>query len=95
MIDKARNPIDPWIFSGGLALMLAGYGLYRLFSPSPHGYLELFIAMPVFCLGLAITGLAFLAERTGKFRGFRIAIGCTLILAAASPFLSIAWLLVQ
>ncbi|MDH5828912.1 hypothetical protein QFW80_00035 [Luteimonas sp. M1R5S18] len=95
MIEESRHPINPWILGGGLALMLAGFGLYKLFSPSPHGYLELLIAMPVFCLGLAFTGLSFFTGHPGRFRPLRIAVGVILVLAAASPVLSLVWLLIR
>ena len=95
MSARTVNPVNLVILSGGLALMLAGYGLYRYFSPSPHGYLEMFFALPVFCLGLAVTGAAFLTETGGRFRPARLLVGWALVLLAASPILSLVWLLIR
>ena len=81
---------NPWLLAGGLALMLSGFGLYHFFNPSPHGYLETFVAQPVFCVGLALTGLSLLV-RPGRLGRVRVAAGGALVLLAASPVLALAW----
>jgi hypothetical protein len=43
--------------AGGVVLVAVGVLAYRWFSPSPHGYLELFYAVPLMALGLLIMGL--------------------------------------
>jgi uncharacterized membrane protein len=40
----------------GVALSVVGVAAWQLFSPSPHGYLELFIALPIVLVGLMTTG---------------------------------------
>ena len=95
MSARTVSPVNLAILGGGLALMLAGYGLYRFFSPSPHGYLEILFALPVFCFGLAFTGTAFLTESGGRFRPARLAVGWTLVLLAASPLLFFVWLFIR
>jgi hypothetical protein len=76
--------------AGGVGTILLGIWLYSFFSPSPHGYLELFVALPVSCLGLACTGAAFLVD-SPHHRVLRQTVGWGLILAAASPlFIAVA-----
>ena len=41
-------------------IIAAGAGLYFLFAPSPHGYLELLVALPICCLGLFLLSLVLL-----------------------------------
>jgi hypothetical protein len=83
------------VLAGGIALMLAGYALYRFFSPSPHGLLEILVALPVFCIGLAFTGISFLTESAPRLRIARRCIGGVLVFLAASPILYLAWLFVR
>ncbi len=86
------NPVVSYkALAAGLLLLLAGYGLYLLFSPSPHGYLETFFAMPVFGLGLATCGLAFLLRRPTHHRPWYW-LGGILVLLGLSPVLLLVWL---
>ena len=95
MSARTANPVNLVILGGGLALMLAGYGLYSYFSPSPHGYLEVVFALPVFCLGLAFTGAAFLTRPGGRFRPARLLVGWALVLLAVSPILFFVWIFLR
>jgi len=90
--QPAKEAVNFPILVGGILLLLAGFGLYRFFSPSPHGYLEMFFAMPVFCLGLATCGVAFLASNFRTPRRPWFWLGCALLVAAASPLLLLVWL---
>ena len=49
-----RNfPIASYLGVGfGLVLACCGAFLLRSASPSPHGYIEIFFAMPTICLGI-------------------------------------------
>lgn len=71
---------------GGIAAVLFGAWLFSFFSPSPHGYLQVFVAVPVVCLGLACAGAAFLVD-SPHYRAVRYTIGGVLLAAAAAPFL--------
>ena len=81
MTGKTR---DSGVVASGAVLILLGVAAYRFFSPSPHGYLELFVAVPmVVCgLGTAGLGLAF-----GAFHRALRVIGWLLIGVAAFPML--------
>ena len=88
----ARPAVNLPTLAWGVALLLAGFGLYHFFSPSPHGYLEIFFAMPVFCLGLAVCGLAFLYSNFKNPRRPGFWLGSALLVAGASPLLVLVWL---
>jgi hypothetical protein len=95
MADNVVAGVNTPVLIGGIALALAGYGLYQFFSPSPHGFLEILVALPVFCLGLAFSGVAFLMERTPQLRIPRLCVGWALVTLAASPILYLFWLFIR
>ena len=75
---------DTWTVACGAAVSIAGIAAYRSFSPSPHGYLELFFAVPTIVAGLGVAGVAL---AFGAFpRPFRVA-GWLLVSIAAIPIL--------
>ena len=92
----SSRPVSPSVnlptLAWGIALLVAGIALYQFFSPSPHGYLEIFIAMPVFCLGLATCAVAFLISSFKAPRRPGFWVGYVLLLAAATPLLLLVWL---
>ena len=94
-VTTARSFINLPVFTGGVALLIAGFGLYLFSSPSPHGFIEIFFALPIFCAGLAFTGAAFLLGPSARLRSIRLFIGWALVLLATSPLLYLAWLFIR
>lgn len=80
-----------WLCSAsGLVVLTAGVLLYRWFSPSPHGYLELFFAIPLVALGLLVVG-AGLAIGWSTIGWALKAIAGLLILAGLVPLALVAY----
>lgn len=86
-----RELTDLSVLLAGIFFLLLGIGLYRLASPSPHGYVEIFFAVPLCCIGLAIIGSSFLMETTGRLKSAKLTIGWLFVLLAVAPFLYLAW----
>lgn len=60
---KAWGKPKPGSWSGlvvGILVLLLGCAVFRLFHPSPHGYGEIFVAVPLMAVGSLILGLSLL-----------------------------------
>ena len=71
----------------GAAATLVGIGVWAWASPSPHGIIELLIALPVIAAGVAVMGLALLASWRQSAWPLRVA-G---ILLASAPVWVLLW----
>lgn len=57
-----RLPTLSWIGAAvGVIVSTLGAAAWFEFSPSPHGYLELFVALPLLAAGVLVTGIAVLS----------------------------------
>ena len=81
------------VLAGGLALaggvlMAIGAALWSFFSPSPHGLLEITMALPLLMLGAALTGGGLIRARLAAPL---VWLGWVLIAAAATPVVLVVW----
>lgn len=72
-------------------VVTAGVLLFRWFSPSPHGYLELFFAIPLIALGFLVVGVG-LAIGWSTIGWALKAVAGLLILAGLVPLALVAYL---
>jgi len=85
MAKSANEPVgNGCLVAWGASVTILGIAAYRFFSPSPHGYLELFIAIPMIVVGLGAAGLGL---AFGTFRTLLRMIGWLLIMLATAPML--------
>src|SRR5262245_14443859 len=66
----------------GAAVTILGAGAWDFFSPSPHGYGELFVALPLLIAGLGTAGVALAIGPFG--RGVRV-LGWVIVAIASVP----------
>lgn len=76
----------------GLLLASGGAFLFRLARPSPHGYIELFFAVPAICVGLFFISASLLFAYHRLHWGLKL-LAAILLAAAVYPSVSIARLL--
>jgi hypothetical protein len=74
--------------TGSLIVGLA-YIAYGFFSPSPHGYGELFIAIPLSAIGFGVIGFVL---SQGPFPRAVHIIGWLILAIASVPIITLVWL---
>jgi hypothetical protein len=86
------KPSAIYLALAGSLIVALGCIAYGFFSPSPHGYGELFIAIPLGAIGFGILGVAF---GLGPFpRAVRI-IGWLALAIASVPIIALVWLVLR
>ncbi|MBV9926928.1 MAG: hypothetical protein JOZ96_18060 [Acidobacteria bacterium] len=76
----------------GLLLASGGAFLFWLARPSPHGYIELFFAIPAICAGLFFISVSLLFAYHRLHWGLKL-LAAVLLAAAVFPLVEIALLL--
>jgi hypothetical protein len=78
----------------GVISTVAGLWLYKWAHPSPHGYIEVFLAAPLLALGGLLCSIALLVERR-RFGWPVQALGWTLFAGSLVVIISIIALLAR
>ena len=81
-------------FAFGLLLFCGGALILWLARPSPHGYIELFFAIPAMCFGLLFVAASLLFAYHRLHWALKV-LAVILLVAAAYPLVDIARLLWQ
>jgi len=80
-----KPPLRSWLgLAGGTVPFTLGLLLYAEFSPSPHGYLELFYAIPLIAFGMLVMGMGLASGWRTIGWGLK-AVAVLLILASLPP----------
>jgi hypothetical protein len=59
-IGSRLSPASWFLLGGGAAILGMGLVLFVWASPSPHGYIELLVAVPLMSIGIGVMALALL-----------------------------------
>jgi hypothetical protein len=86
--DSRLSPVSWFLLGGGAAISGMGILLFAWASPSPHGYIELLIAVPIMGAGVGVMALAVLISSRRLPRSARI-LGWLLLLTS---LISLAWI---
>jgi hypothetical protein len=82
-----------WSFVPGAFVSITGLVLYTIASPSPHGYVELLLAIPLMCLGMVGLSLPVIAAPRHAPQ-WLLWISWVLILTAILPVIGIMYFFV-
>jgi hypothetical protein len=95
--ETAGGRLTPgsWFFlGGGVAILCMGIAIFVWARPSPHGYIEIFLAVPTMSVGGAIAALALLMSSRRLSRPARI-FAWLLLIGSLAPLASIAHLMAR